>query len=304
LNRIRVGSRESTLALWQTNWVIERLSRSNPGLQFEVVHIKTEGDKMPDAPLAKIGGRGVFVKELESALLDGRIDIAVHSLKDMPSLTPESLAIAAVTEREDARDVLVSRGKMPLSDLPFGAKVGTSSVRRAAQMKYLRPDVQILELRGNLETRLRKAEGGDYDAVILAAAGIKRLGLEDRIAEHLPTEQFLPAVGQGALAVEIRADEGEIQSIVVPVTHRPTQLAVLAERSFLRVVGGGCSAPVAAYGRLEGNRLILDGMIASLDGQIMIKDRLEGEPARAISLGEEMAGRLLERGGRDILTNL
>ncbi|MBI2864505.1 MAG: hydroxymethylbilane synthase [Chloroflexi bacterium] len=304
MTKVLVGSRESVLAMWQTKWVVGELRRLNGGTEFEIVGIKTEGDKVREVPLAQIGGRGVFVKELEKALAEGRIDIAVHSMKDVPSDVPEEFVLTSVGEREDIRDVLVSRLGLTLDLLPRGARVGTSSVRRAAQLLSRRPDFQIVDLRGNVDTRLRKATQADYDGVILAAAGIKRLGLDGQITQYIPTDICLPAVGQGAMAVETRSDERFLHEIVSRITHEPTQFAILAERAFLRRMEGGCSIPVGAYARLENGDLVMEGMIASVDGRRLLR---LGESARselAEELGDRLAKRIFAAGGRTMLEEL
>ncbi|MDO8672132.1 MAG: hydroxymethylbilane synthase [Dehalococcoidia bacterium] len=304
LTKVVVGSRESALAMWQTNWVIGELQRKSPGIQFEIVGIKTEGDKVTEVPLAQIGGRGVFIKELEKALAEGRIDMAVHSMKDVPSEISAEFVLTSVAGREDVRDVLVSRLGLGLDKLPQGARIGTSSVRRSAQILNRRPNFRIVDLRGNVDTRLRKAATEQYDAVVLAAAGIKRLGLGDRITQYIPTEICLPAVAQGAMAVEFRAGEGEIQSLVALITHRPTQLAVLAERAFLKKMEGGCSIPVGAYARIEAGDLVIDGVVASVNGRRLVRARESGKPELADEIGERLADRIFEMGGRNILAEV
>jgi hydroxymethylbilane synthase len=301
-----IGSRGSKLALWQANWVRERLEALDPSAELRVEVIKTTGDVKGDVPLAVIGGQGAFTKELEQALLDRRIDIAVHSLKDLPTVIPEGLAIAAVTEREDPRDALVLRegegaGVASLRDVPKGATVGTSSQRRVAQLKHLRPDVVLKDVRGNVDTRLRKLDAGWYDALILASAGLRRLDLAHRISAALGVEEMLPAVGQGALGVETR-DDGEAARLVAWLDHWPTRVACMAERALLRRLGGGCQVPIAAHGTvLEGGVLRLEGLVAALDGAEVIRDSIEAD-AEPDQLGEALAARLLERGAASLLT--
>lgn len=297
-----MGTRGSALARWQTDWVVTRLKALVPDREFVVQVIKTVGDAVTDRPLAQIGGRGVFTKEIETALLAGEIDLAVHSLKDLPTELPAGLTIGAITERGEVRDALVSRLGCGWRDLPPGARVGTSSLRRAAQLRAGRPDLQIVDLRGNVDTRLRKAMTDAYDAIVLAAAGLIRLGLSDRITEYLPLAVMLPAVGQGALAVEVRASDREIGGLVLRLDHAPTRAATTAERAFLRALGGGCQVPVAAYGEVSGGTLHLRGLIASPDGRRVIRGETTGEARQAVPVGSELAGRLLAEGGQELLT--
>lgn len=304
-----IGSRGSKLALWQAEWVRARLGSLHPQLSVVVEIIKTSGDVLKDAPLAVIGGKGVFTKELEEALLDRRIDLAVHSLKDLPTILPGGLTIAAITEREDTRDALVLRAGVAfeapsLKHLPEGAVVGTSSPRRLAQLKHLRPDVRIKDLRGNVDTRLRKLDRGDYDAVILAAAGLRRLGLAERISASLSTEEMLPAVGQGALAIETRSDDSYALKLLAPLDHTPTRAACTAERSLLRSLGGGCQLPIAAHAVVVENHLRLEGLVAAINGEVMIREALEGAATEAHELGETLGKRLLKRGAQSLLAGL
>ncbi len=306
---LTIGSRGSKLALWQAEWVKARLGAFHPQLEVSIEIIKTSGDVLKDAPLSLIGGKGVFTKELEEALLDGRIDLAVHSLKDLPTILPESLTIAAITEREDTRDALVLRRgfalKNPsLKSLPEGAVVGTSSLRRLAQLKHLRPDIGIKDLRGNVDTRLRKLDAGDYDAIILAAAGLRRLGLAERISAPIPAEEMLPAVGQGALAIEMRVDDSTALKLLASLEHTRTRAACTAERALLRFLGGGCQLPIAAHGVVEDNRLRLEGLVAGLSGDVIIRDVLEGPATEAREIGESLGRRLLERGAKSLLAGL
>jgi len=298
---IVVGSRGSTLALWQTEYVIRRLQQLRPDLTFTTKRIKTEGDQSPDVPLAAVGSRGVFVKEIEAALLAGEIDMAVHSLKDLPSQTTAGLTLAAIPEREDARDVFISRHGCRLLDLPQGARVGTSSPRRAAQVLALRPDLQIVNLRGNVDTRLRKAETDAYDGVVVAAAGLRRLGYEDRVTEYLSFEVCLPAPGQGALAVETRAGDEEIVELVSPLDDAATRQAVAAERALILALGGGCQTPIGAYACVRESTLELAGVVASTDGRRIIRGRVIGDSADPLALGQELAGRLIANGAGDII---
>ena len=290
-----IASRGSQLALWQARWVSAQLTALGHECRIEIV--KTTGDKITDVPLAKVGTKGLFTKEIEEALLDGRADLAVHSLKDLPTELPEGLVLAAVPEREDPRDEVV--GKC-LADLPRGAKVGTSSLRRAAQLRKLRPDLAIESVRGNLDTRLRKLDEGQYDAILLAAAGLKRLGWGDRIAEILPAEIMCSAVGQGALAIETRASGAGFDAIRA-MDHADTHAAVLAERGVLGALGGGCQVPIGAHATVEGGKLRLLGLVASPDGGEVVRGESEGPASEAESLGRALGNELLERGARRIL---
>jgi hydroxymethylbilane synthase len=305
---LTIGSRGSRLALWQAEWVRARLSALHPRVTVAIEIIKTSGDVLKDAPLAVIGGKGVFTKELEEALLKGRIDLAVHSLKDLPTILPDGLVIAAITEREDARDALVLRAGLQsdspsLKSLPEKSVVGTSSPRRLAQLKHLRGDITVRELRGNVDTRLRKLDAGDYDAIILASAGLRRLGLSERISASLATEEMLPAVGQGALAIEMR-DESEALKLVALLEHAPTRAACTAERSLLRALGGGCQLPIAAHATIEEGRLSLEGLVAAVNGDVIIRDAIAGQITEANSLGETLGGQLLTRGAQPLLAGL
>jgi hydroxymethylbilane synthase len=290
--RIVVGTRGSALAQWQTNYVLAALKRVAPDLEIETHIIKTTGDKDQTRSLADLGGLGVFTKEIEHALLAREIDLAVHSLKDLPTETAAGLTIGAIPEREDPRDCIVSRHKVGLQSLPRGARIGTSSARRTAQLLALRPDVHIVPLRGNVDTRLRKAQSEEYDAVVLAAAGIIRLGRGSEITEYLPLSTFLPDPGQGALAIEIRASDVELDLLVALLDHAPTRSAVTAERAFLRSLGGGCRMPIGAYAEWRGAQLHLDALIASDDGAQIHRGEIAGEPSRAEELGTAMALRL------------
>jgi hydroxymethylbilane synthase len=287
-----IASRGSQLALWQARWVAAQLSGAGHECRIEI--IKTTGDKITDVPLAKVGTKGLFTKEIEEALLDGRADLAVHSLKDLPTELPEGLVLAAVPEREDPRDAVVGR---KLADLALGARVGTSSLRRAAQLRQLRPDLQVESVRGNLDTRLRKLDEGQYDAILLAAAGLKRLGWGNRIAEILEPGQMCPAVGQGALAIEARAG----CDAVAVLDHADTHTAVLAERGVLRALGGGCQVPIGAYATVSEGRVQILAIVAAPDGTQLIRANDEGAAADAAAIGARLAADLLERGARQIL---
>lgn len=302
-NLLVIGSRGSKLALWQAKWIRTLISRFHPEVTAEIEIIKTTGDVKTE-PLSVIGGKGVFTKELEDALLAGRIDLAVHSLKDLPTNLPDLLTIAAICEREDARDALVLREEQTLrsvNDLPPGAVVGTSSQRRLAQLKYLRRDVVIKDLRGNVDTRLRKLDEGQYDALLLAAAGLRRLGLESRISALIATDEMLPAVGQGALAVETRANDHSTIALVSSLNHTATQLACASERAFLRALGGGCELPIAGYAVASGNEIVLEGLVADPVGQEVVRGKLTGPTVEAEELGSRLAHQLLKRGGDRLL---
>jgi hydroxymethylbilane synthase len=298
-----IGSRGSKLALWQAEQARERLRLLNPQIDVHIEIIKTTGDVKND-PLSVIGGKGVFTKELEDALLDGRIDIAVHSLKDLPTILPDGLSIAAICEREDARDALVLRAGAEngsLLHLPSGAVVGTSSPRRLAQLKALRSDVVVKDLRGNVDTRIRKLDEGQYEAVILASAGLVRLGLQERISARIAISEMLPAVGQGAIAIETRSDNELAVQSASRLDHRETRIACLAERAFLRGLGGGCQLPIAAHAVLDGDILKLDGLVARPDGSEILRGSSSGPAEHPEALGSQLASQLIERGARALL---
>ncbi len=304
-NCLTIGSRGSQLALRQAEMVKTNLALAHSDLNVTIEVIKTTGDVKTE-PLAVIGGKGVFTKELEDALLDGRIDIAVHSLKDLPTFVPEQLVIAAICEREDPSDALVLRRDSTwkcdsIATLPQGAIVGTSSQRRLAQLKYLRPDVVVKDLRGNVDTRLRKLDEGQYDVLILASAGLRRLGLESRISASIPTNEMLPAVGQGAIGIETRADDNVTIGFLRPLNHQPTHVACTAERSLLRTLGGGCQLPIAGYAHLRGEELLLEGLVAEPQGKEIVRSGLSGTTANPESLGITLAKRLLELGASKLL---
>ncbi len=304
-DRLVIGSRGSQLALRQAHWIQERLLAEYPHLTLDIEIIKTSGD-VKSEPLSVIGGKGVFTKELEDALIEGRIDIAVHSLKDLPTIVPDELAIAAICEREDARDALVLRNGFTqnhssLEDLPSGAIVGTSSQRRLAQLKHLRRDVVVNDLRGNVDTRLRKLDEGQYDALILAAAGLRRLGLGSRITTLLSISEMLPAVGQGALAIETRADDDGVIEIGRALDHQPTHIACTAERAFLRALGGGCQLPIAGYAVDSNGQLSLEGLVADRDGREIVRGRITGASNGAEALGTQLAAQLVEQGANRLL---
>jgi len=301
---IKIGTRGSKLALWQANWVKSALNAGNTSIAVELVPIKTRGDKIIDVPLAKVGGKGLFVKEIEDALLNGRIDLAVHSMKDMPSEIPDGLCVGAIPEREIPQDVLISKKGLLLHDLMPGARIGTSSLRRSAQLLHARPDLVILPLRGNVDTRLKKLETENLDAIILAAAGVIRLGLENRITEYMDENVMLPAVGQGALCIEIRQNDPEIEPIITSLNHQETWTVVMGERAFLNRLEGGCQVPIAAHGKIEKNTFTLCGLVASVDGATVIKETLSGPEDSSESTGVKLADRLLSMGAKTLMENL
>lgn len=296
---ITIGSRGSQLALWQARWVEARLRDLGKECRVEV--IKTTGDRITGVPLAKVGSKGLFTKEIEDALAAGAIDVAVHSLKDMPTELPPGLTLQAIPEREDVRDAIVGR---TLAELQSGAKVGTSSLRRAAQLRALRPDLAVETIRGNLDTRLRKLDEGQYDAILLAAAGLRRLGWQDRIAELLPVEAMCPAVGQGALAIETRSDGGPATAAVRDLDHRDSRIAVTAERALLASLGGGCQVPIGAYAQVSDGEVHLRAVVGSPDGTTIIRGESSGPASRAGAVGGELGEVLLARGARAILAEV
>ncbi|MDQ2938760.1 MAG: hydroxymethylbilane synthase [Acidobacteriota bacterium] len=303
-----IGSRGSKLALTQAQMVKDELEVFSPSLEVRIEIIKTSGDVKTD-PLSVIGGKGVFTKELEDALFDGRIDLAVHSLKDLPTIIPEGLTLAAICKREDARDALVLNTQIEVSNesivkkLPKGATVGTSSPRRLAQLKHVRNDLVFKELRGNVDTRLRKLDDGQYDALVLACAGLRRLGLENRISAPISTAEMLPAIGQGALGIEVRAGDAHAIERVRRLDHKFTRLACLAERAFLRRLGGGCLLPIAAYAVVRDKQIRLDGLVADPEGNRIVRDRISGSRDEAEQLGNRLADQLLERGADKLLAS-
>jgi hydroxymethylbilane synthase len=303
-SKIIVGTRGSKLARWQAEHIADRLRQNNPGLVVELKHIITTGDRILDVPLAKIGGKGLFTKELELAMLAGEIDLAVHSLKDMPTELPAGLILAATTERCDPHDAFVSLKYASVAELPQGASLGTSSLRRAAQLLRLRPDLKIVNLRGNLDTRLKKLDEGQFDAIVLAAAGLIRLGWADRITSLLSPQQCLPAVGQGVLAIEARADDLAVLELLSQLNDVPSQVCVTAERKFLETVQGGCQAPVGVFGRIDSAVLVLQARILSLDGTRCVEGRVSGDPLDASRLGWKLAQELLMGGAQEILDEL
>ena len=298
---IVIGTRGSTLALCQAQIVQTKLEERFPRKTFAVKTIKARADQNPELPLIAMGGEGVFVKELEHALLDGRIDLAVHSMKDLPLEIPRELTIASVLEREEPRDALVSRSKTGLDELPSGSRVGTSSLRRRSQLLHRRPDLQMLDIRGNVDTRLRKLQQGDYDAIVVAACGLIRLGLEERITEYLSVSTMLPEPGQGALAIEARADDRQIRALLSELDDPVSRSCVEAERAFLEALGGGCRVPIAAYASLRNGTLALEGAVIAQDGRQQLRGTLEGPMTEPITLGHRLAEQLATQGARQLL---
>jgi hydroxymethylbilane synthase len=301
LNELRIGTRGSQLALYQANWVKERLREVHPNLKVNLVKIKTTGDKIQDAPLARIGGKGLFVKEIEEALIQKRIDLAVHSIKDVPTEFPKDLHLSVITKREDPRDILISKDGRTLKELPQRAKIGTSSLRRQAQLLHFRTDFELIPLRGNLDTRLKKLKTMKLDGIVLALAGIKRLGLEEKISQIIPLEISLPAIGQGALGIETRMNDQEVEDLIRFINDQDSSIAVSAERAFLKKLGGGCQVPIAAYARIIGVTLRIDGLVGTIDGKRLIREYLEGTIEEAGSLGMKLAEILLDQGAKEVL---
>ena len=307
LNTIRIGTRGSELALWQTYHVKALLEARFPGIAIDVQKIKTTGDKILDAPLAKIGDKGLFTKELEIALLDDRVDIAVHSFKDVPTLVPEGLLIAAVLEREDVHDVFITNPKkshQTFVGIPLNSIIATGSLRRKCQLLNTRPDIQIVEIRGNLNTRMKKLDSSNWDGMILAQAGVTRLGWALRITDILPLELMLPAVGQGALAIESRIGDQRVQEMLRPLHDQITAAAVMAERAFLHYLEGGCQIPIGAYGQINGNELRLNAVIGSLDGKRIVRGKKIGSIVDAEQIGIDLAKELFHQGGKEILEKI
>ncbi len=301
---IRIATRKSPLALWQAHFVQSRLQQLYPQLRVELLPMSTKGDKILDSPLAKVGGKGLFVKELEQAILAGDADIAVHSMKDVPVEFPDGLGLSIICERDDPRDAFVSSRFPSLAELPAGSRVGPSSLRRQCQLRASRPDLQILDLRGNVNSRLAKLDGGEYDAILLAAAGLKRLGLQERITTLLPPEQSLPANGQGAVGIECRLDDDELLTLLAPLEHLPTRQRVLAERAMNRALQGGCQVPIGAYAELEGDQLWLRGLVGSPDGRQILHAECRGAASEPEALGQALADQLLAQGAARLLTEV
>lgn len=304
MKTLKIATRQSPLALWQAEHIRARLEAMHADLTVELVTFVTQGDKILDTPLAKIGGKGLFVKELEAALMDGRADLAVHSMKDVPMALPEGLSLAVICEREDPLDAFVSNHYASFADLPQGAKVGTSSLRRKCQILKARPDLEIIDLRGNVGTRLSKLDDGQYDAIILASAGLKRLGLAKRIRHTIQPDVSLPAVGQGALGLECRSQDQAVLDLILPLMHAETNVCVRAERAFNAYLEGGCQVPIAGYATLQNGQLQIEGRVGSVDGQTILKAVQYGAPEQAEMLGEELAKALLAQGAGELLKAL
>ena len=302
--QLRIATRESPLALWQAHHVKERLEAAHPGLQVSLLAMTTSGDQFLNAPLAKVGGKGLFVKELEQAMLEGRADIAVHSMKDVPAQQPEGLELAVFLEGEDPRDAFVSNTHADLDALPQGARVGTSSLRRQSQLRAMRPDLVLGDLRGNVGTRLRKLDEGQYDAILLAHAGLARLGMSARITQSLDVERFIPAVGQGIIGIECRAGDAATHQLLAPLHHELSATRLRAERALNSRLGGACQVPVAGHARLSAGRLRLQALVGAPDGSRIVREQIEGPAAEAESLGIALAERLLTLGAADILRGL
>jgi hydroxymethylbilane synthase len=303
-NQIRIATRQSLLALWQAEHVAERLKAAHPGLEVELVTFKTQGDKILDTPLAKIGGKGLFVKELERAMFDGDADLAVHSMKDVPVELPEGLHLPVILERHDPRDAFCSNDYASFDELPQGARLGTSSLRRQCQLRERRPDLEVLDLRGNIHTRLAKLDAGEYDAIILAASGLKRVGLDDRVRAELPPEISLPAIGQGALGIECREDDQRINELISVLDDPDSHICVAAERAFNHRLEGGCQVPIAGFAVLDGKQLHLSGLVGRTDGSEILRSAIFGPPHEAAEMGKALAEELLARGADEILEAL
>lgn len=299
-----IGTRQSLLALWQSNHIASLLRKQYPDCQVSLKKIVTKGDRILDVPLAQIGGKGLFTKEIETELLDGTVDLAVHSLKDMPTVLPEGLCLTAITTRANVGDAFVSNKYASFSELPQGAVLGTSSLRRKAQLLAVRPDLKIVDLRGNVDTRLRKLDEGQMDAIILAAAGLERLGHADRIREIIPTTVCLPAVGQGALAIECRSDNKEVREMLAFLNDLPTKQATDAERAFLGLIEGGCQVPIGVHAEVENNNVKIEAVIASLDGSKVLRNNITGPAVNAADLGRKLGQQMLAEGGEQILADI
>lgn len=298
---LKIGTRQSLLALWQSEHIAARLREKYPECTVELKKIVTKGDKILDVPLAQIGGKGLFTKEIEEDLLSGEVDLAVHSLKDMPTVLPEGLCLTAITARANVSDAFVSNTYASFNELPQGATVGTSSLRRKAQLLAARPDLTIKDLRGNVNTRLRKLDEGEYDAIILAAAGLERLGYHDRIQAYIPANVCLPAVGQGALAIEARTNDAEVREMLAFLNDEATQLATDAERAFLGLLEGGCQVPIGVHADVEGDNMQVEAIISTLDGKTVLRDTISGAKTEAKALGAALGNKMLADGGREIL---
>ena len=303
-NILRIATRKSPLALWQAHYVSNMLQHHHPDLKIELVTMVTQGDKILDTPLAKVGGKGLFVKELEVGMLEGRADIAVLSMKDVPVDFPPGLHLAAICEREDPRDAFVSNNYASLDELPQGARLGTSSLRRQSQIAALRPDLKIIDLRGNVNTRLNKLDNDEYDAIILAAAGLKRLEFEDRITQFIDTEICLPAIGQGAVGIECRSDDARVHNLIAPLNDYKTQIRVTAERAMNERLQGGCQVPIAGYAEFEKGLIMMRGLVGQVDGKKIVRGDIAGPPESAAEMGVVLAEDLLSRGADKILSEL
>ncbi len=303
-HKLVIGSRGSQLALWQANWVKSELERLHSNVDINIRVIKTSGDKIQDVPLAKIGGKGLFVKEIEEALLVKEIDLAVHSMKDMPIELPAELVVSVITKRESPLDALISKNGETLANLPQGATIGTSSLRRSSQLLKYRVDFEIHPLRGNVDTRLRKVKEGNYDAIILASAGLNRLGWASYITEEISDEVLLPAMGQGALGIETRLDDAKTYDLISALNHEQTNYAVTAERSLVGRLDGGCQVPIGAYAKIDDNLITLMGLVASLDGKMIYRSENVGPVGDAINIGQELGSKLLKMGANEILEKL
>lgn len=302
--KLTIGTRQSLLALWQSNHIAALLRKQYPDCQVELKKIVTKGDRILDVPLAQIGGKGLFTKEIETELLEGTVDLAVHSLKDMPTVLPEGLCLTAITERANVGDAFVSNKYASFQELPQGAILGTSSLRRKAQLLAARPDLKIVDLRGNVDTRLRKLDEGHMDAIILAAAGLERLGYQDRIRQVIPAEVCIPAVGQGALAIECRNEDPEVRAMLEFLNHLPTRQATDAERAFLGLIEGGCQVPIGVYAKVEAEEIKIEGIIAALDGSTVLRNTITGPAAKAAELGKTLGQQMLEQGGQELLATI
>ncbi len=302
--KIRIGTRKSKLALAQSHWIGEQLKSKWPELEVEFIKITTKGDKILDVPLAQVGGKGLFVKEIEEALLTKTIDIAVHSLKDVPTELPDGLEVSIFPKREDPRDALISKNNLKLAELPEGSKVGTSSLRRQAQLKAFRPDLHIESLRGNLDTRINRLDQGDFDAIVVAAAGLSRLGKIDRVSEFLDPELMLPAIGQGALGIELRSEDQSVKEVLSTIHHEETSICVKAERAFLLRLEGGCQVPIGALANLNGTELSLEGLVADEQGQQVIRLELSGDINAPEDIGINLADQILRQGADKILAQI
>ena len=302
--KLTIGTRQSLLALWQSNHIAALLRKEYPKCEVVLKKIVTKGDRILDVTLAQIGGKGLFTKEIEEDLLDGTVDLAVHSLKDMPTVLPEGLCLTAITERANVGDAFVSNKYGSFEELPLGAVVGTSSLRRKAQLLAKRPDLEIRDLRGNVDTRLRKLDEGLYDAIILAAAGLERLGHGDRISSLIPADVCLPAVGQGALAIEARTEDKEVRDMLSFLNDLHTKQATDAERAFLGLLEGGCQVPIGVHADVEGENIRIEAIIAALDGSTILRDTINGKADDAVSLGQQLGKKMLAAGGQEILASI